>query len=57
MQKDFLSTRKSDKEGFDNIESFGRKEPGRDAAIDARKARRRTQRSQPLWGRHPLPGQ
>ena len=24
----FLSTRKSDKEGFDNIESLGRKEPG-----------------------------
>lgn len=53
----FLSTRKSDKKVFDNIESLGRKEPGRDAAIDARKARRRTQRSQPLWGRHPLPGQ
>ena len=37
--------------------ALGGRSPGRDAAIDARKARRRTQRSQPLWGRHPLPGQ
>ena len=37
--------------------ALGGRIPGRDAAIDARKARRRTQRSQPLWGRHPLPDQ
>mgnify|MGYP000352715479 CR=1 FL=1 len=40
--------------GFDNIESL-EEEPGRDAAVDVRKARRRTQRSQSLWGRHHFP--
>ena len=37
--------------------ALGGRSPGRDAAVDVRKARRRTQRSQPLWGSHPLPAQ